>query len=80
MDIQMLTRFLMWCTILNFGFLMCSFLLLSFAGDLVYKMHSKGFPMSRETFNAVVYAFLGVYKLLIIVFNFVPWVALMIIV
>jgi hypothetical protein len=36
MDIQILTRFFMWCSVLNIGLLMFSFLMLAFAGDFVY--------------------------------------------
>jgi len=79
MDIQILTRFFMWCTILNFGFLMLSFLLLAVGRNVVYKMHSKWFPMPRETFHVVLYSFLGIYKIVWFVFNVVPWVALTII-
>ncbi|PKN00548.1 MAG: hypothetical protein CVU78_00675 [Elusimicrobia bacterium HGW-Elusimicrobia-2] len=79
MDIQMLTRFFMWCSILNMGLLMFSFLLLVCAGDFVYKMHGKWFAMPRETFNVALYSFLGMYKILIFVFNLMPWAALAII-
>ena len=78
MDIQMLTRFFMWCTILNGGLLIFSFLICAFAGDWVHKMHSKWFPMPRETFNVVIYSFLGLFKIVFLVFNVVPWVALLI--
>lgn len=79
MDIQILTRFFMWCSILNIGLLMFSFLMLAFAGDFVYSMHAKWFPVPRERFNAVTYSFLGFYKIIVIVFNVVPWAALAII-
>lgn len=79
MDIKTVTQFLMWCSILNIGLLTISFLLLGLAGDLVYKMHGKWFPMPRETFNTVLYSFLGMYKIVIIVFNVVPWLVLTII-
>jgi len=79
MDIQMLTGFFMWCTVINVALLALSFLILAFAGDFVYAMHSKWFPMQRETFNVVLYSFLGTYKILVIAFNAVPWVALMIV-
>lgn len=79
MDIEMLTRFFMWCTIVNTGLLAFAFLFLVFASDFVYRMHGKWFPMPRETFSIVLYGYLGVYKLLILVFNLVPWVALAII-
>ena len=72
----MLTRFFMWCTIVNAGLLAISFLFLAFAADFVYKMHGKWFPMPRETFTVVLYAYLGLYKILILVFNLVPWLVL----
>jgi len=79
MDIQMLTRFFMWCTILNMGLLVLASLILAFAGDFVYRMHGKWFPMPRGTFNVVLYAFIGMYKIIVFVFNVVPWIALIII-
>jgi len=79
MDIQMITRFFMWCTILNGGLLILSFLICTFSGDWVHRMHSKWFPMPRETFNVVIYSFLGLFKIAFLVFNVVPWVALLII-
>ena len=79
MDIEMLTKLFMWCTILNLGLLMFSFLILAFNGDFVYKMHSKWFPMPRETSNIVLYSFIGMYKIIVFVFNVVPWVVLTII-
>ena len=79
MDIEMLTNFFMWCTILNIGLLTFSFLILAFAGDFVYRTHSKWFPMPRETFNVVLYSSIGMYKIIVLVFNVVPWAALAII-
>ena len=79
MSIEMLTEFFMWCTILNMGLLVLSFLILAFAGDFVYRIHSKWFPMPRETFNVVLYSFIGIYKIIVFVFNIVPWAVLAII-
>jgi hypothetical protein len=79
MDIQTLISFFMWCSILNLGLLMLSFIMLACAGDFVYRMHSKWFPMPRDRFNAVIYSFIGFYKIIVIVFNVVPWAALAII-
>ena len=78
MDIQTLTTFFMWCTILNIGLLLFASLILVFAGDFVYRLHSKWLPMHRETFNVVIYSFLGLFKIIWLVFNVVPYVALMV--
>jgi hypothetical protein len=49
------------------------------ARDLVYCMQSKWFPIPRETFNEVIYTFLGLFKIFFLVFNVVPYVALLIV-
>jgi hypothetical protein len=79
MDIETLTRFFLWCTILDGALLVLSFLICAFAGDLVYRVHTRWFPMPRETFNVVLYSFLGFFKIAVFVLNVVPLVALLII-
>jgi hypothetical protein len=78
MEISILKSFLLWCTIINAGLLMLTFLMFVFAGNLIYHVHTKWFPMSRETFSVVLYCFLGLYKVFFIMFNLVPYVALVI--
>ena len=79
MDIEVVTRFFMWCTIINAGLLIFWALMCFLGLGFVHRMHSKWFPMPRETFNVVMYSFLGFYKIVVIVFNIVPYVALQII-
>ena len=42
-------------------------------------MHSRWFPISREAFNLAIYSFIGLYKMFILGFNLVPYVALVIV-
>ena len=63
---------------MNMALLVLSSLICTFAGGSIYRMHSKWFPMSREAFNVVVYSFIGVFKILVLVFNLVPYIALLI--
>lgn len=81
MDIDLLTQFFMWCTIINGALLLLSFMCVVFgaASDAIYRLHTKWFPMSRETFNAALYLGIGIYKILVFVFNLVPWIVLTII-
>ena len=69
----------MWCTIINSGLLMFWALIYMAAPDLVYRIQSKFFPISREKFEVIFYSLLGFFKMLVIVFNLVPWLALLII-
>jgi len=79
MDIQTLTAFFMWCTIINGAMLVLSAAMIMLAQDFVYSMHSKWFHIRRETFNVAIYSFLGFFKIVFIVFNVVPYVALLIV-
>jgi hypothetical protein len=79
MTIQVLTAFFMWCTIINTALLILSAIMIIPAQDLVYRMHSKWFSVSREAFNIATYSYLGLFKIAILVFNVVPYVALLII-
>jgi hypothetical protein len=79
MDILTLREFFMWCTIINGGLLMVSFLICGYAGDWVYKMHTRWFKIPRQSFDTVIYGFLGVMKIFVIIFNLVPYIALLII-
>ena len=79
MDIQTLTTFFMWCTIINGALLVLWTTMLIMAPDLVYRTQSKWFPIPRETFNVVIYAFLGLFKIVFLIFNVVPYVALLIV-
>jgi len=79
MDIDSIRAFFMWCTILNFALLSLSSLFCLCAGDWVYRIHNKWFSISRETFNVAIYSFIALYKLLVIVFILIPYIALLII-
>jgi hypothetical protein len=69
----------MWCTIINGALLMFSTLLCIFAQGFIYHIHSRWFPMTKETFALVLYSFIGAFKIFVIVFNLVPWISLLII-
>ena len=79
MDIQTLTSFFMWCTIINTGFLVFLALVYLLAPNLTYKLQSRFIPISRESFDLVFYSFIGLFKIVVLVFNVVPWIALLII-
>ena len=79
MDIQTLTRFFMGCTIINGVLLGIWTTMCILAPDLVYRTQSKWFPIPRETFNVVIYSFLGLFKIVFLVLNVVPYVALLVV-
>lgn len=79
MDIQTLTSFFMWCTIINTGILLFLALIFMLVPNVVYRLQSMFINITRETFDIVFYSFIGFLKILVLVFNLVPWIALHII-
>ena len=76
MDQIKLKKFFLWCIVINGSiFLFWSFFLL-FTPDLVYRIQYQFFPIPRETYKVVIYAFLGLFKILFLVFNVVPYISL----
>ena len=79
MNIELLTAFFMWCSIINFTLMMLIFILIIAAADWAHKIHSRWFNISKPSFDLILYCFLGIYKLLVIIFCIVPWIVLCII-
>ena len=79
MNIQTLTSFFMWCTILNLALLTFSSIMCIFFADFSYRMNYRFFSISREAFNVALVSFIGLFKIFVIVFNIVPYIALLII-
>ena len=79
MDISTLTTFFMWCTIINGGLLSLWTLFFILTPELVYRTQRKWIPIPRETFTVVMYSFLGIFKIVFLLFNAVPFLVLLII-
>lgn len=79
MDIKTLTRFFLWCTIINVALLSLSTLICIFAPEWLYSMHGNWFSIPGKTLNIIMYSYLGLFKIFIYIFNVVPLVALLII-
>ena len=79
MNINCIREFFKWCTIINGGLLIFASLFLRFAGDWAFGMHSAWIPITRDTFNGEIYLLLGFFKIIVIVLNLVPYIALVIV-
>lgn len=79
MSIELMIKFLGWCTVLNIGLLIWWAAFIIFAHDWVFRFHGKWFNLNYEQFDMVHYAGIAFYKLSIILFNLMPYLALRII-
>ncbi|VGO23112.1 DUF6868 family protein [Pontiella sulfatireligans] len=78
MNVVMLKEFFGWMTVINLGLFIFSAVMCMFARGMIQRTHGKLFCLSDEAINAFVYGYIGIYKILFIVFNLVPWLALVI--
>lgn len=77
MNMDQLTEFFKWMTIINIGLLLFSTFAVMALKSLMVNMHTKLFGVSETQISVAVYAYLGLFKVLIIVFNIVPYIALL---
>ena len=70
-----LKHVLLWCTVINYGVLLAWFGVFVCAHSWIYRLHTKWFRLSVETFDTINYAAMATYKIGIILFNLVPLIA-----
>ena len=79
MTIEVIRGVLAWSAVINFGLLLWWFLFFSLAHDWTYRFHGKWFKLTTEQFDALHYGGMAVFKLGILLFNLVPYLALRIV-
>lgn len=76
---DMLLRFLGWCTAINFGLLTVAALAVVTFRQPLMRLHGKMFGLEEGELSRLYFQYLAFYKVGVIIFNFVPWVALLMI-
>ncbi len=76
MLLQDLKPFLLYCTLINYTILLVWFAAFTFAHDVVYRLHRRWFDLPVETFDAIHYGGMAVYKIGVLLLNLAPLLAL----
>ena len=79
MSIAVVRSFFLWCAVINYFALLVWFLLLVFPHQWLYRLWGKWFPLTDEQFDLVNFSGIALYKLVILLFNLAPYVALRIV-
>lgn len=79
MNIQIAREVLLWCSIINYGLLVVWFLFLVLPHEWLYRLWGKWFRLSAEQFDAINFAGMVLFKIGVLLFNVVPYVALRIV-
>jgi hypothetical protein len=69
---------LIWSLIFNYVILLVWFAAIALAHDGVYRLHTRWFALSRESFDALHYGGMAVYKIGILLLNLAPLVGVLI--
>jgi len=75
-EIDVLISFFGWCTVINSGLLLFSAAVLIIMKEHVVIIHGKLFGLNSVSLPGLYFHYLGYYKIAIIIFNFVPYLAL----
>lgn len=76
MSITELTELLGWGSVINIVFLMLSFLMVTFMRQTAVQIHSKVFGLKEEDLLRGYFQYLAQYKIVVLVFFVVPYLAL----
>ncbi len=76
MTIEVLAAILGWCTVVNFGMLAISTVLLLCIRKPIQACHTKITNLSAEQLDQAYFQYLAQFKLLWIVFNLTPYLAI----
>ncbi|MDA3800454.1 MAG: hypothetical protein PF692_15445 [Kiritimatiellae bacterium] len=75
MNTEIIGKFLLNNMLINIVLLSLSSVMMMFMKNFVVKQHSKLFGLKEEVIMPIIYSYLGMYKLLTIVFAIVPYIA-----
>jgi hypothetical protein len=76
MTVELLRETLFWCSVINIGVLFVWFMIFTLAHGWLYRIQSIWFRMPAEHFDTIHYAGMALFKIGLIFFNLVPYVAL----
>ena len=76
MNLDTLRDVLLWSMVVNYGVLLIWFAAFTVAHDRIYALHHRWFSIARETFDALHYGGMAVYKIGVLLLNVAPLAAL----
>lgn len=78
-DLHALRQILMWSLVVNYVVLLVWFAAIVLAHDRVYRLHTRWFKLSRESFDAIHYGGMAVYKIGTLLLNVAPLVGVLLV-
>jgi hypothetical protein len=78
-NVEVLRHALLWCAVINYALLVVWFLLQALLHDWLHRLWGRWFHLTAEQFDSISFAGIVLYKVGIILFTLVPYIALRIV-
>ena len=75
-SLETLREFLGWCTVINFVMLLIASIAVGPMRGMIVGIHGKMFGLAEADLHRAYFEYVANYKILVVVFNLVPYVAL----
>ena len=79
MTTDVIRKVLAWSIVINYVILIIWFAAFCLAHDWIYALHGRFFKLSPEQFDSLHYLGMSIYKIGILLFNLVPYLAIRIV-
>lgn len=79
MSLEKIRYLLLWCTIINYAWIVLWFLLVVLGREWIYRLWGRWFQLSTEQFDRLNFTGMMLYKIGVLLFNLVPLTALYIV-
>ncbi len=77
--LEAIQQILGWCSVINIGLLVFATITVSTMRGPVIRLHSKMFALGEEDLSRAYFQYLAQFKIAVLVFNLVPYIALRIV-
>ncbi|NOQ31116.1 MAG: hypothetical protein GQ570_08350 [Helicobacteraceae bacterium] len=75
-NIEMLTEFFGWCSLINIGMLIFYSIVITVFLEMLLKIHMSLLKLDRKYLQEAYFKYLAQYKIVVIIFNIVPYIVL----
>ena len=76
MELETLTAFFGWCSLINIGLMLLSTVTLLVGQESIVRIHSRMFGLEKKELQRAYFQYLAQLKIAVLVFSIVPYIAL----
>ena len=77
--LDIVSKVLLWCWILGFALQFVTFAGVAVVGEFIYDIYESWFGLSHHDANMIIVSYGALLKLLVSVFLFIPWLAILVV-